>query len=131
MEKPILIRTEELKKLNETVSTCERVAQTVGTNGWIEIIAPLIDKMIMDITGGKTIDGRWYSGMLDKARKDERREYYIGYKQALIDLHRRIYAYVDAIPRLKEQREDIIKHDDDKTTVPMLGDTRYGRDFSA
>ena len=126
MDKPQFFVEKEIKRLNDTMSLCERVKQTVDTKGWQEIIEPLIDKSITDITGCKMKNGRWHGGLVDKARKDERREYYIGYKQALIDLHRRVYGYVDNIQRLKDQRDEIVANKDRRTSVPLIDDTRYG-----
>ena len=130
MDKPELVVVKELKRLNEIMSLCERVAQTLSTSGWREIIEPLMDKMITDIAGCKMPNGRWHGGLLDKARKDERREYYIGYKQALVDLHKRIYGYVDSVPRLKDQRVELIKIGSAKTSIPLVSDTRYGKDLN-
>lgn len=119
----------ELQKLNDTLGSCKQVADTVGSNGWKNVIEPLIDKSILDIVGGK-VNGKWYGGLLDRARKDERREFYIGYKQALIDLHRRIRAYVDNVELYESKKQELIKNKEPKFTRPMIDDTRYGRDFS-
>lgn len=121
---------EEVKRLNEQVKVCNKVSDTVATEGWTDIVEPLIDKMISDITGGK-LKGRWYGGLLDRARKDERREFYIGYKQALIDFHKRIMAYVDAIKVYEQKRDEMLKAKDNPYTRPMVDDTRYGerKDF--
>lgn len=126
MDKPELVRVKELKRLNETKAVCERVAETVKTTGWVEIVEPLMDKMITDITGCKMANGRWHGGLLDKARKDERREFYIGYKQALIDLHRRVYGYVDSIKRLDDQKDELYRGANQKTSIPLVSDKRYG-----
>jgi hypothetical protein len=115
-----------IKELNELIAACQRVKQTVETQGWQTIVEPLIDKTITDITGCKMKNGRWHSGLLDKARKDERREYYIGYKQALIDLHRRTYAYVDSIKRYDQERQQLISGASKRFTTPLVDDTRYG-----
>ena len=88
--------SKQVQDINTILSECQRVSATLGSRGWVEIVEPLIDKMIGDVTGSK-VEGRWSGGLLDRARKDERREFYVGYKQALIDLHTRIYAYVNNI----------------------------------
>lgn len=125
------IRVErEIAKLNETVKTCQMVEDTLNTLGWATVIEPLIDKTIMDITGGK-IDRRWYGGALDRARKDERREYYIGYKQALIDFHTRIHAYPLNIKNLQDKQKELIDGKSQRYTRPMIDDTRYGRDLQS
>ena len=95
------------------------------SEGWREALEPLIEKSILDITGGKS-NGRWYGGLLDRARKDERREYYIGYKQALIDFHRRAMSFVDGIKTLDAKHKELTTSAPPKYTRPMVDDTRYG-----
>lgn len=116
---------EELKRLNDTLRTCKLVEETLQTKGWSEVVEPLIDRTIGDLLGSK-INGRWNGGILDRARKEERREYYIGYKQALIDLHRRIYAYADNVKTYEDKKDALIaKTAEPKFKKPMLDDTRY------
>jgi hypothetical protein len=114
----------ELKKANENMTRCLKVEASVLSPGWQEVIEPLIDKTISDITGGK-VNGKWHGGLLDKARKDERREYYIGYKQAMIDFHGRVMAYVAGIKQLHDRIESLKKQKEPRYKVPMVDDTRY------
>jgi hypothetical protein len=116
-----------IKELNEVVSVCNKVKTTLETDGWKDIIEPLIDKTITDITGCKMPNGRWHGGLLDRAKKDEKREFYIGYKQALIDFHRRIWAYTDSIKRIEEERGQLVSGSKKAYTTPMIDDVRgYG-----
>ena len=110
-------------KLEKDLTICREVADTVNSPGWQKIIGPTLDKMIIDILGGK-INDRWLSGKLDKARTDEKREFYIGAKQALIELHQRVQNHVRQIPLIESQLKDIVAKQEMKTTVPME-DTRY------
>ena len=119
MDKPDLYLETEIKKANADLSLCQKVEATVETPGWKEVIEPLIDKSIMDITGGK-VNGKWYGGLIDRARKDERREYYIGYKQAMIDFQRRVVAYVDGIKQLQTKVENLRKETTQKFKQPMI-----------
>jgi hypothetical protein len=122
---------QEIAKINDLIKHCDSVEKTITSDGWKNIIGPLLDKMITDITGGKLANGKWVGGLLDRARKDERREFYIGYKQALIDLHTRINAYPNNAKVLKDKRESLIRQQkNDKTSIPMVDDTRYGRDLN-
>lgn len=116
----------DINKLNETIRTCRLVEETLDTKGWTEVVEPLLDKMINDLLGSK-VNGKWNGGILDRARKDEKREFYIGYKQALIDLHTRIYAYKNNIKILENKKDSLIDAATLKYTVPMK-DTRYGKD---
>ena len=114
----------EIKQLNDKLGLCNKVNETINTAGWKEVIEPMIDKMIMDIVGSK-VNGKWYGGLLDRAKKEERREFYVGYKQALIDLHQRVYAYILAIEHAKQKVEHLIANKDVKYKVPLVDDTSY------
>ena len=117
---------QRIKELSEISSICQKVATTLSSPGWTEAIEPLIDKMITDITGCKMKNGRWHGGLLTKARTDEKREFYIGYKQALIDLHRRVYAYNDSLKRYEDERAILVKGPSKKFNTPLVDDTSYG-----
>ena len=112
-----------IKKINDDLALCLKVENTLSSEGWKDIIEPIVKKMVFDITGGE-LNGKWINGILDRARKDERREFYIGYKQALIDLMRRIYAYKEQIEIKKSELKMV---EDEKVVryhVPM-NDTNY------
>ena len=114
---------ERQKKLNRDITICQKVAETLNTPGWKDIIEPILDKMIIDILGSK-VNGTWYSGKVDRARSEEKREFYIGAKQALIDFHNRIYNHIRQIPIIEEQLKELIKDSERGYRVPME-DTRY------
>jgi len=107
------------EKLYSELNVCKLVKHTLDTEGWRRIIEPILDRMIIDTIGGKVND-RWVSGSLDKARKDERREFYIGYKQALIQLHNNIYNYIRQIEIKEGQLEDIERQEKEGFKTPML-----------
>lgn len=111
--------------LHEELTICRKVKQTIDTKGWKEIIEPLLDKLIIDVVGAK-VDGRWCPGSVDRARKDERREYHIGYKSALIKLHNLIYSsYIDQITVKEKELKSIDALKKKGTVVPMVEDSRY------
>ncbi len=113
------------KNLHKKKAAAYRVLRMTQTKGWKEIIEPTLDAMICSIVGGKVKD-RWTIGLLFKARTEERREYYVGYKQALIDLFQKVYGYVDGVKKLENQIKTIHKARDAKTQVPMLEETEDG-----
>lgn len=78
----------------------------------------------MDIVGGKVGD-TWISGKLDRAKTDEKREFYIGAKQALIELIGRIKFHKTQLPLLEERLKEMKKPA--KYRMPME-DTRYAPD---
>lgn len=116
------------KTLHQNATLCRLVIKTIDSDGWKKIISPMLDKMIEDIVGGKH-NGRWNAGMLHKAKTDEKREYYIGYKQALIDLYNRINNYVEQLPKT-ERMLKAINENEQKAKVykrPML-DSPYAEE---
>ena len=115
---------EQAIRINKEIEICRKVVETIQTSGWQEIIAPLIDRMIMDVVGNK-IGNKWVGGLLDKARKDERREYYVGYKQALIDLHNRIYAHETQIKIKEDQVKQLSDLKKKGFKQPLVDDTKY------
>jgi hypothetical protein len=116
--------TAEESRLNRDLTICRDVKETIFTPGWLNTIGPLIDRMIIDVVGGK-IGDTWTSGKLDRAKKEERREFYVGYKQALIDLHSRIMFHKDQITVLEERLKQVQKSKEEKYRVPLVDDTRY------
>jgi len=117
------LHSQEEKKLGKQISICQQVIETLDTDGWINIIEPLIDRSIIDMVGGK-IGDTWISGKLDRAKTEEKREFYIGYKQALIDLIGRIKFHKAQLPILEERIKDIAIERTAKFRVPM-SDTKY------
>lgn len=115
---------DELKKINETLRNCKIVEETVNTQGWKEVIEPLLDKMINDILGAKT-NGKWYGGLINTHDKSGDTEFYIGYKQALIDLHSRVYAYSDNVKVYEDRKEALVNKTQQKFKRPLIDDTRY------
>jgi hypothetical protein len=107
------------KKKNELIAMGRLVKDTLQSEGWVKVGEPLLNKMIMDIMGGFR-DGEWSMGVLNKCKKDETISYYIGYKQALIDYHNRLNAYVKNI-KFEEESLKIMDEDlKEKYTIPML-----------
>ena len=118
-----LVDAEE-QRINQQLTICRDVQNTLETAGWKAILGPILDKTIMEIVGGKVGD-TWISGKLDRAKKDERREFYIGYKQALIDLHGRIMFHIQQIPLLEEKLKSLQANKQERFKVPLVDDTRY------
>ena len=112
------------KKLYEELNTCQKVKDTMNTPGW-KVIESILDRMIVDVLGGK-VGNEWKAGIIKEAKKDEERDYYIGYKQFGIDFHNRIYNH---IVRMEALRQHISKIEEQEakgeTYVTPMEDTRY------
>ena len=113
-----------VERINKEIAICQEVQNTIDSNGWKKTIGPLIDRMIIDTVGGKIGDS-WVSGKLDRAKKDEKREFYIGYKQSLIDLHSRLMFHISQLQVLKDQLIMLKKDKEERYKVPLVDDTRY------
>ena len=111
-----------IKRENERLTEARAVKATLESKGWSDICQVVLDRMIADVVGGKVGD-KWRAGKLVNARSDEKREFYVGYKQALIDLNNRLWAYVHVIPGLEELIEQL--ESEGVEEIRPLQDTRY------
>ena len=98
----------QIDKEREKVALGERVAETLKSKGWVEVIGPLIDKSIKEIIGGK-FDGKWFTSKVMNAKSDDSVRYYVGKAEGLIELSKRIDTYVDYIVRGKKVVERLTK----------------------
>lgn len=118
-----LINAEE-QRVGKEISICQEVKNTVESKGWKDTIEPLIDRFIVEVVGGKLGD-TWVGGKLDRARKDERREYWIGYKQALIELHGRVMFHLQQLSMLEDRMKSLQEDKKERYRVPLVEDSRY------
>jgi hypothetical protein len=109
----------EEQKLQQQLMICQNVKVLLESDGFTKTVGPLIDRMIIDVVGGK-IGDVWVGGKLDRAKKEERREFYIGYKQALIDLHERMFFHLQQLPILEERIKLIETEKKETYRVPMM-----------
>ena len=116
------------KRYFEQITLGQRVQATLSTKGWQEVIKPLIEKMIVDVVGGKQGD-TWNNGLLSRARSDEKREFYIGYKQFGIDLYNRVQAYVYNIQVAENKIKEIQDIESSKTVKQQI--SSYDRSKNA
>ncbi len=112
-----------IKALNDKLRICRDVREMMKTDGWKNTVEPLVDRLIVDVVGGK-LAGKWVAGRVDRARTDERREFYVGYKQSLIDFYNRVVFHDSQVELLEEKINDLVKAKDQKFTDPMEG-TKY------
>lgn len=117
-----LLNKQELR-LNEELEICRKVMEVLNMPGWKDTLEPILDKMIIDIVGGK-IKGYWTGGKLNKAKSEEKREFYIGCKQALIEFHQRALNHVRQYDIIKKQLAEIQKQKKVEYKMPMT-DTKY------
>lgn len=107
-------RLERAKFLSKLISNGLAVKEMVHCVGWGTIIEPMLDKMIIDVLGGKE-DGRWHNGSLDVGNTggNLRIEELVAYKRGLTDFHQRVYEYIDSIDIWEKEYREISKIDKD------------------
>jgi hypothetical protein len=115
-----LINQEEQRLLKEA-GICRAVKESVESDGWKNTLGPLLDRMIIDVLGGK-IGDVWVAGKIDRAKKEERREFHIGYKQALIDWHSRVMFHLQQLPMLEDRIKSLQEEKKVRYRVPMVDD---------
>ena len=103
---------ERAKVLNKKLTACRSVKRVLTQKGWRDIIQPLLDAMIDDVVGYKR--GKIYvNGALSKPEQDKH-EYFVGYKQALMDFNNRVWNYPESIEIISKQ----IHHLEEKAGMP-------------
>ena len=105
-----------LKTLNKKLSASRKVIATIGTEGWGDIVQPIIDRMIMDVIGGRTGDF-WDAGDV-KTNKTLHPEYLFGYRQSLIDFHNRIWNYKAQEKNIEKQIK-MLEDNKERVIAPM------------
>ena len=118
----------KLEILSQEIDLAEKVKETVDTQGWREILGPMLDKMIIDVLGGLE-NGRWHNGCLGSTNAPNMNsQELIAYKTALIDLHSHIYSYVDRLEESKQEYKNIMAEEKNPQYKPVS--TQYAEDWS-
>lgn len=118
---------EQLEQLGELIEAGQQVEETLTSKGWTNHIGKLLDKMILDVVGGKE-NGRWSNGALDSKTdsvhtlpKQDELLSLMAYKKALTDLHQHIYRYIDDLKQARHEYSEIQKDEKEPTYVNDLG----------
>jgi hypothetical protein len=96
------------------------VSQVMEMKGWKTLIEPLFDEMITSVIGVKK-NNRWLTGHMVKSRKDEKKEFYIGYLCGLQELWNSIQNYSFSAEVVKKRIEESNELED-KEIIPMVND---------
>jgi len=99
---------ERLKELSRLIDVGEKVRETLESRGWIEVIRPMLDKMIVDVIGGKENE-RWHNGSLDDQRLGEAKaKELLAYKRALTDFFSYVYQYTDPLQEYQAEYKTLV-----------------------
>ena len=121
---------EYLQQLNDTehklqldISLCKSVEATLNSEGWQKIIGPTLDRMIIDVVGGK-VGKVWHYGELQKATNEDNKSFFVGYKQGLIKFHNQIHNHTRILKSKQGQLKAIDKDRNAGFNVPLLGEVK-------
>ena len=104
------------------VDNAKMLKQTMETDGWRQIVSPLLDKMIVDIVGFKRDSGEWMSGSYgDKRLGEIKADRLLWYRQALIEFNKHLFSYFRTGKGAQERLKKVRKT---KSKTPML-DSKY------
>ena len=100
---------QRLEELSKYIDVCGKVTETVNTDGWKEVLQPMLDKMIIDVIGGKE-NGRWSQGSISKHDiGSEPAIALLSYKRALTDFSNYILQYVDGLEVAKAEYTEVMR----------------------
>ena len=114
------------QQLQKNISVGMEVKATLETPGWKNTIKPLLDKMVTDVLGGK-VNNYWSFGCLFSKDNLGKEEFFIGYKQSLVELNNYIYKLVDQIKTCQDKLKSIDAGKKAGDVHPMV-DGPYGKD---
>ena len=114
------MQASDIELHNKTIAGAEKLHQTMGTNGWTDIVEPLLDKMIQDCIGYKDSKGVW-----QKANSELSADNLTHYQQALMDFNNHLQNHFFQAEIAKSRLEEPIKDGD--YIMPMK-DTRYAKE---
>jgi hypothetical protein len=117
------------EQCHELIVIGDKVRDMLASNGWKEVIEPVLNKMIIDVLGGME-NGRWHNGSLDRARSEERKEFLLGYKAALVNFHSVVYSYMDESEKAKTDLKELAEEAKAPYEIPMIGGN-YSGDYNA
>jgi len=110
-------------KVEQTVlSNGKLIEEVFKTKGWRTLIEPILDEMIVSVLGKKS-NGLWLKGHFIKSRKDEKKEFYIGYACALQELNNSIQNYLISAETIKRRISERNEEEKEpKVQIPLVND---------
>lgn len=101
--------------LAKKLSDCEKVSKTLQTEGWKDVIEPLLNAMIEDCTGRKK-GSRWIKGTVHSDPN------IVHYQHALITFYNKLADYIDAVDMI---REELVSLNKPKMLVTPIQRSKY------
>jgi hypothetical protein len=117
---------QEQLQLQQNIQVGKELEKILNSGVWKKTIKPMIDRGIGDNFGAPI--GNYWSVGLNAAIKDldvSKLLWYVGYKQALIDLNNMLYRIVEQVKPCEEKLQALSKPPED--TMPLV-DGPYGEE---
>lgn len=125
MAKP---KKQEITKAEKAViANGKLIEEVMRTKGWKQLIEPVFDEIVNSVIGVKK-NGRWLQGHFVKSRKDEKKEFYIGYVCAAQEIWNSIQNYVFSAEAVKRRLEEVAEIPKNQV-IPMVNDEEEVEDI--
>lgn len=105
----------------QVIANGKLVEEMMNTRGWKLLVAPIFDEMIHSVIGTKK-NNRWLTGHFVKSRKDEKKDFYIGYTCGLQELWNSIQHYTFSAEVVKSRITEANELEKSGIVIPMVND---------
>jgi len=110
------------KAEQQVITNGKLIEEVFKLKGWKALIEPMMDEMIASVIGRKS-NGLWLKGHMVKSRKDEKKEFYIGYLCGLQELWNSIQNYPISAETIKRRISERTEEEKEaKAQIPMVND---------
>lgn len=113
------------------IQQAQLLNETIETQGWLKIVKPLLDKMIVDVIGAQ--DGNfWDPGSFgDKRLGDVKADRLLWYRQALMEFNNHVYSIILAGEQAQQRLQEFEANQKEPFQNPMVkGDYGPGKKAS-
>ncbi len=113
-----MLNKQDKKKIDYQgkINACKLVEDLIKTKGWTEVLEPLLNAMIEDVTGRKK-GNVWVCGWIH-----QNKEKALGYQEALVTFYNRVIDYGSS---RQELEESLIATAKPKTFVTPMQRSKY------
>ncbi len=121
-------QSEQRKLDRKLISNANSLKNTMESEGWHQIVQPLLDKMIQDCIGFKKSNGEWNPGAYVNFKENPMEiSNMFAYRQALIEFNNNLMSYFKMADEAKNRLKT---KESDKEYIMPLHDTSYATNKS-
>lgn len=115
-------RVQPTKAEQQVIANGKLIEEVFKTKGWKTLIEPMFDEMVASVIGTKK-NGLWLKGHFIKSRKEEKKEFYIGYACAIQELWNSIQNYPNSAEAIKRRiAERAEEEKESNIQIPLVND---------